>query len=91
MPADTGFQRYDLTRLAPRLEAGCTVLTPNYRLARRIKSEWDSRQQAAGLNCWQPVAVLPLESYLLNQWRRAHLAGEVPALRLLNGLLPRFT
>lgn len=86
MPTDTGFLRYDLTRLLPCLAEGSTVLTPNFRLARRIKAAWDARQQAAGLSSWTPVAVFPVEAYLQEQWRQALMQGKVPARRLLSGL-----
>ena len=39
---------YDLGPLEPYIERGCTLLTPNFRLARRIRSEWDRRCVARG-------------------------------------------
>lgn len=73
---------YDVAPLAPLVEAGFVVLTPNVRLARRISSEWDARQQGAGLQAWEPWPVQPLESWLLGQWERA------VALGLAEPLLP---
>tara|TARA_R110002072_G_scaffold96407_3_gene212104 strand:+ start:928 stop:3636 length:2709 start_codon:yes stop_codon:yes gene_type:complete len=62
---------YDITPLAPFITAGCTLLTPNYRLARRIKAEWDAQRMAAGEQVWEPLSVQPLESWLLGQWELA--------------------
>ncbi len=69
---------YDITPLEPLIEQGYTLLTPNYRLARRIKAEWDVRRMAAGDRVWQPVLVQPLESWLLGQWELAVSAELVP-------------
>ncbi len=62
---------YDITPLEPLIEQGYILLTPNYRLARRIKAEWDARRIAAGERVWEPLSVQPLESWLLGQWERA--------------------
>jgi len=62
---------YDITPLEPLIAAGCTLLTPNFRLARRIKSEWDAQHLAAGQAVWEPLSVQPLESWLLGQWELA--------------------
>jgi ATP-dependent helicase/nuclease subunit B len=69
---------YDIAPLEPLIERGYTLLTPNYRLARRIKAEWDARRMAAGDRVWQPLPVQPLESWLLGQWELAVNAGLVP-------------
>ena len=55
---------YDIDPLLPSIEAEFTLLTPNFRLARRIKTVWDSRQLAAGKMVWHPLPVLPLEGWL---------------------------
>ncbi len=68
---------YDITPLEPLIEEGYTLLTPNYRLARRIKAEWDVRRMAAGDRVWEPLSVQPLESWLLGQWELAVSAGLV--------------
>jgi len=62
---------YDITPLEPLIKEGYILLTPNYRLARRIKAEWDARRMAAGERVWEPLLVQPLESWLLGQWERA--------------------
>ena len=85
MPAETAF-RYDLGLLGPRLAEGCILLTPNFRLARRIKAEWDQQRVAEGHASWQPVAVFSLETFLQHEWRSARIAGQVPARRQLGTL-----
>ena len=71
---------YDLAPLEPLIASGCQLLTPNYRLARRIKSEWDARRSASGDRVWEPLAVQPLESWLMAQWERALAQGLVAPL-----------
>lgn len=77
-PATPG-SRYDLAPLLPWIEQGFTLLTPNLRLARRIKAEWDRRQQAAGLRAWAPLAVHSLEGWLQSLWQQRCVAE--PGLR----------
>lgn len=62
---------YDITPLEPFIDEGRTLLTPNSRLARRIKAEWDIKRRAAGEQVWESFAVEPLESWLLGQWQLA--------------------
>ncbi|HDY81800.1 MAG TPA: hypothetical protein ENH48_02445, partial [Halieaceae bacterium] len=75
---------FDITPLQPLVEAGFVLLTPNFRLARRIKAQWDARHLANGEVVWQPLKVQPLESWLLAQWERAVSLELVPALAPLN-------
>ena len=51
---------YDITPLEPFIDEGRTLLTPNSRLARRIKAEWDIKRRAAGERVWESFAVEPL-------------------------------
>lgn len=69
---------YDITPLEPFIAEGCTLLTPNSRMTRRIKAEWDARRVAAGDRVWQPLAVQPLEKWLLDQWNLALRLELVP-------------
>ncbi|MEZ5503091.1 MAG: hypothetical protein R3E50_10715 [Halioglobus sp.] len=62
---------YDISPLVPLVEQGCMLLTPNDRLARRIKSEWDAMHVAAGRQTWEPLPIQPLESWLMGQWELA--------------------
>lgn len=75
MPQQTRHSLYDLKDLEPLLNAGYTLLTPNHRLARRIKSEWDHTQVERGFDVWHPAAVCPLELWLRKQWDRAVALG----------------
>lgn len=69
---------YDITPLEPLIKEGCILLTPNFRLARRIKAQWDARRVAAGERVWEPLPVQPLESWLLGQWELAVSLGLLP-------------
>ncbi len=84
MPGQTTQRLYDIDPLVPLVEAGYHLLTPNYRLARRIKVEWDRRQAQLGHKAWRPAPVHPLESWLEASWRRARRAEAVPARSLLD-------
>ena len=56
---------YDVEPLAAWLSAGVPVITPNFRLARRIKLAWGQRQQRAGIETWETPRVMPLEHWWL--------------------------
>ena len=71
---------YDITPLEPLINGGFTLLTPNQRLARRIKAEWDARQAAAGALVWETLSVQPLEPWLQQQWESASRQNLVPPL-----------
>jgi len=71
---------YDISPLVPLVESGFVLLTPNYRLARRIKSEWDAHQARSGARVWEPAPVQPLSSWLQQQWQRAVSLGLLPPL-----------
>ncbi|MEH6582119.1 MAG: PD-(D/E)XK nuclease family protein [Halioglobus sp.] len=62
---------YDVAALAPLVESGFVLLTPNFRLARRIKAVWDDAQVLEGRRVWSPIQVAPLESWLKEQWAQA--------------------
>jgi hypothetical protein len=78
LPGHTIQQRYDLETLIPRIESGFTLLTPNARLARRIKSAWDALQQAEGAAVWEPLRVYSLEPWLLDRWHESVRMGLSP-------------
>lgn len=59
---------YHINPLLPLIQAGFQLLTPNLRLARQIKAEWDRDQASSGARAWRPLAVQPLESWLRQQW-----------------------
>ena len=69
---------YDIHPLESFIQQGYTILTPNFRLARRIKIEWDARCVAAGAKVWEPLSVMPLENWLLAQWEQAFSNASLP-------------
>ena len=69
---------YDIAPLIPLVESGFVLLTPNYRLARRIRAEWDALRVERGDRVWEPLPVMPLESWLQRQWERAVTLGLLP-------------
>jgi probable DNA repair protein len=75
---------YDITPLEPLVQEGVVLLTPNQRLARRIKSEWDKLKAKKGERVWEPLAVMPLESWLLRRWELAVSLGLLPPGLLLS-------
>lgn len=50
--------------LAQRIEAGCTVVTPNRRLATRLTQEHNAARARAGLKAWPSADCLPLSAWL---------------------------
>ena len=70
---DTNF--YPIDDLVEHLEANRPVLTPNHRLARRIRLAWAHRQAGLGKSAWLTPPVMSLEHW----WRHCH------ALRSLAG------
>jgi len=66
---------YDIEPLRPFIEANYVLLTPNFRLARRIKSVWDDSELALGKSLWSPLKVYALENWLRDRWQRAIEVG----------------
>jgi probable DNA repair protein len=83
LPGQNSQQFYQLNPLIPFIESGFTLLTPNFRLARRIKAAWDNLQQERGAAVWEPLPVYPLESWLLQRWRDSVCLGLGPDRVLL--------
>jgi ATP-dependent helicase/nuclease subunit B len=84
LPDHGSHSLYDIKQLLPFIESGYVLLTPNLRLARRIRDEWSRRQIEAGLSSWQPLAVSPLESWLQQRWLDDVEAGHLPPRLKLN-------
>ncbi len=51
-------------RLAKGLAAGITVVTPNQRLARALRLEFDAFQQKRNLAVWEDADILPLDAFV---------------------------
>lgn len=75
---------YDIAPLIPALERGDTILAPNFRLARRIKAQWDRHMADAGNRVWESAPVFPLQGWLQLQWEIAVREGRVSPLTLLS-------
>jgi len=75
---------YDIASLQPWIEQGCAILTPNLRLSRRIASEWNAAMAAGGARVWEPLAVSPLEEWLLRRWEECQRDGLLPPAVLLS-------
>jgi probable DNA repair protein len=86
LPPAGSSQYFDLGRLQWLLDAGFTLLTPNQRLARRIKTEWDRRQLEQGKQSWHPVAVSAIDHWLQTRWRDTGAANRSGTRRLLTDL-----
>jgi probable DNA repair protein len=56
---------------------GATVLTPNRRLARALKREFDQAQVDAGKTVWASADVLPWDAWLLRSLQEAECDGQV--------------
>ncbi len=55
-------------RLAGGHAAGVCVVTPNRRLARMLKAEFDSFQSGKGLSAWEDADILPFESFVARRY-----------------------
>ena len=63
--AATEITRQELfARLAEGHAAGITVVTPNRRLAKVLKDEFDAFQSGRKLSVWEDADILPLESFV---------------------------
>lgn len=74
MDADYNF--YPIDSLEEHLAAGRPVITPNHRLARRIKLAWGRRQQALGKYAWETPVVMSLDHWWQACYRQRRLAGD---------------
>lgn len=61
------------------LAEGATVVTPNRRLARVLKQDFDRGQQAAGRRVWPAADVLPWDAWLARSYGEA-AGADAPAL-----------
>jgi len=66
---------YDMEPLLPLVGQGYTLVTPNIRLARRIRAEWSRRRMAAGDGAWEPFPVLALDHWLQDALQGASREG----------------
>lgn len=65
----------DLARLAPYLEQGAVILTPNRRLARAVRAAEQTWRKELGQVVWSSSTVLPLAQYWTLRWEQAQTRG----------------
>lgn len=71
---------FDIAPLRHRINAGTLILTPNLRLARKIREAWDLECQQGGLAIWTAPRIMALESWLQDLWMELVDAAWPPAL-----------
>ena len=69
--------------LAKRIEAGCSVVTPNRRLAATLKQEYDALQSAAGCRVWPTADILPFSAFAQRAYEDAVYSGLAAGLPVL--------
>ncbi|HUN68616.1 MAG TPA: hypothetical protein VMU46_07455, partial [Burkholderiales bacterium] len=75
MPAEEIAKPELLARLAEGHTAGITVVTPNRRLARVLKAEFDARQAERNLPVWDDADILPLDAFAARCFEDAMYSG----------------
>jgi len=84
MPPAAAISRQDLfTRLAQGHAAGITVVTPNHRLSRALRADFDAHQTAAGKTVWEDADILPLDAFVARCYEDALYAEGGDKLPLL--------
>ncbi len=71
---------FDVESLENALTGGALVLTPNLRLARKIREAWGLRRQGAGERVWRAPRVLALDAWIQDCWLSLVDAAYAPAL-----------
>jgi ATP-dependent helicase/nuclease subunit B len=72
---------YDIEELTGHLQSGHLILTPTFRLARRIKLAWGQHLLAAGNAVWPTPRVMSLEQWWQHCYELAQLReGSLPLL-----------
>ncbi|TNE79436.1 MAG: hypothetical protein EP334_04115, partial [Gammaproteobacteria bacterium] len=61
---------FDIATLKDEIESGALILTPNNRLANKIRQAWGIWQQRQGRQCWPTPPVEAIEPWLNEQWLR---------------------
>lgn len=70
----------DRAQVRTWLAAGATVLTPNRRLARDLKRDYDDAQQAQGRAVWPAADVLPWDAWLARAYDEVLPSASPPLL-----------
>jgi ATP-dependent helicase/nuclease subunit B len=66
---------YDISGLVGYLESDQVILTPNQRLARRIRLGWGRWQVEQGRDCWNSPPVMSLQQWWQHCYEMAVVAG----------------
>ena len=66
---------FDIATLKKDIEAGALVLTPNNRLATKIRQAWGQYQQQCGNTCWAQPEIYAIEQWIHEQWLQCCDAG----------------
>lgn len=59
---------FNIENLRESLQAGCTVITSNLRLSRKIREAWHRDRCNREIAAWKEPTILPLESWLESCW-----------------------
>ncbi len=77
----SNYNFYPVDTLVDQLSAGIPILTPNLRLARRIRLGWGRWLAAQGKTAWETPRVMSLDHWWQEAYRQRCLAGdELPVL-----------
>ncbi|HEX8874722.1 MAG TPA: PD-(D/E)XK nuclease family protein [Nitrosospira sp.] len=69
--------------LAAGAQAGVTVITPNRRLARALKSEFDRTQATQGATVWDSADILPISAFIERIYEDLQYSREARGLPVL--------
>ena len=79
----------DGARVAPFIDEGWAVLTPNRRLARAVREAEQRRRRRRGDGAWDSPVILPLQQFFRDRWQQAVTAGEIAPRRVLDAFHQR--
>lgn len=68
----------EITKLKNDIEANSLILTPNNRLATKIRQAWGQYQYQYGHSCWESPQVHAIEQWINEQWLQYCDAGVSP-------------
>lgn len=77
MNPDNTHSFYNIGALAGHLQSGQLILTPTYRLARRIKLGWAQHLRQSGAEVWPTPRVMSLEQWWLHCYEAEQLSGSL--------------
>ena len=77
---------FDIATLKKDIEADALILTPNNRLATKIRQAWGQYQQQCGNTCWAQPEIYAIEQWIHEKWLQCCDAGieQVSAGRVIS-------